>query len=53
MEKVHGVLVMNFARNVIIFGADNSLSSHTDNLINDLGEGDAFRINGSYGAPEK
>ena len=56
MEKVHGVLVMTFARNVMIFGADNSLSSHTDNLIKDfliLSEGDTFRINGSFGAPEK
>ena len=31
------------ARNVIIFGADNSSSSHADN----------FGINGSFGAPEK
>ena len=34
----------DFARNVIIFGVDISLSSHTDNLKNDFlnfGEGDA------------
>ena len=30
MDKVHAVLVMT-ARNVIIFGVDNSSSSHTDN----------------------
>ena len=43
-------------RNVIIFGVDNSSSSHTDNLKNDFlvsGEGDTFGINGSFGAPEK
>ena len=46
----------DFAGNVIIFGVDNSLSSHTDNPKNDfliLGEGDTFGINGSFGAPEK
>ena len=45
----------NFARNVIIFWADNSSSSHTDNLkkkILILGEGDTFGINRSFGAPE-
>ena len=34
-----------YARNVIIFGADNSSSSHTDDLKNNflsLGEGDFF-----------
>ena len=30
IKEVHGILVMT-ARNVIIFGVDNSLSSHTDN----------------------
>ena len=30
IKEVHGILVMR-ARNVIIFGVDNSLSSHTDN----------------------
>ena len=46
----------DFARNVIIFRADNSSSSHTDNLINDfliLGEGDTPSINRSFGAAEK
>ena len=44
------------ARNVIIFGVDNSSSSHTGNLKNDiltLGQGDTFCINGSFGATEK
>ena len=44
------------ARNVVIFGVDNSLSSHTDNRKNDIlvfSEGDTFGINGSFGAPEK
>ena len=41
MEQVSGV---------IIFGVDNSSSSHADNLKN---EGDTFGINGSFGAPEK
>ena len=46
----------DFGRNVIIFGVDNSSSSHTDNLKNDfliLDERDTFGINGSFGAPEK
>ena len=37
----------DFSRNVIIFGVDNSSSSHTDNLKNDfiiLGDGDTFGI---------
>ena len=44
------------ARNVIIFGLNNSSSSHTDNQKNDflvLGEGPTFGINGSFGLPEK
>ena len=44
-----------FARNVI-FGIDNSSSSHTDNLKNDflkLCVGDTFGINGIFGVPEK
>ena len=43
------------ARNVIIFGVDNSSLSHTGNLKNDiltLGQADTFGINGSFGAPE-
>ena len=46
----------DFARNVTIFGIDNSSSSHTDNHKNDflvLGEGDTSGTNGSFGAPEK
>ena len=44
------------ARNLIKFGVDNSSSSHTDNLENDvliLGKGDSFGINRSFGAPKK
>ena len=44
------------ARNVIIFGVDNSSSSHSDNRKNDfliLGKGSTFGINGSFGTPEK
>ena len=43
-------------RNVIIFGADSSSSSHADNRKNKclvLGEGPAFGINGNFGSPEK
>ena len=46
----------NYARNVIIFGVDDSSSSHTNNLKNNfsiLGEGDTFGVNGSFSAPEK
>ena len=46
----------DYARNVIIFGIDNSSSSHADNLKNSfliLAEGDTFGINGSFGAPAK
>ena len=46
----------DFARKVIIFRVDYSLSSHSDNLKNDflvLGEGKTFGINGTFGAPEK
>ena len=46
----------DYARNVIIFGVDNSSSSHADNVKNNLlilGEGDTFGINGIFGAPEK
>ena len=45
-----------FARNVIIFGADNSSSSHSDNRKNNflvLGENRTYGINGSFGSPEK
>ena len=46
----------NTARNFIIFGVDNSSSSHADNHKNNflvLGEGPTFGINGSFGSPEK
>ena len=46
----------DYARNVIIFGTDNTSSSHADNLKNNFlisGEGDTADINGSFGAPEK
>ena len=44
------------ARNVIILGVDNSSSSHSDNrkkIFLILGECTTFRINGSFGSPEK
>ena len=46
----------NYAGNVLIFGVDNSASSHTDSRKNNfllLGEGTNFDINGSNGAAEK
>ena len=46
----------DYVRDVVIFGVDNSPSSHADNCKNNvlvLGEGDTFGINGSFGAPEK
>ena len=46
----------DYARNVIIFGIDNTSSSHADNLKNNFlisGEGDTAGINESFGAPEK
>ena len=46
----------DFARNVIIFGFDNSSSSHFDNRkINFLifDEGPTYGINGSFGVPGK
>ena len=55
-----GVALWSFgndsARNVIIFGVDNSSVSHTDNCKNNfwmLGEGLTDKINGSVGATEK
>ena len=45
-----------FTRNVIIFGADNSSSFHSDNRKNNfliLGEGPTYSINGSFGSSEK
>ena len=46
----------DIARNVIIFGVDNSSLSHADNRKNDfliLGECPTFQINGKFGSPEK
>ena len=46
----------DFARNVVIFGVDNSSASHSDNRKNNfliLGEGPSFGINGSFRSPEK
>ena len=46
----------NFARNVIVFGVDNSLSSHTSNQKNNflvLGAGPTQGINDSTGSVEK
>ena len=46
----------DFARNVVIFGVDNSSSSHSDNRKNNfliLGEGSTYGINRSFDAPEK
>ena len=43
-------------KNVVIFGADNSSSSHSDNDKNnflELGEGSTDDINGSVGAIEE
>ena len=45
-----------FARNVVIFGVDDSLSSHSDNSRNNfliLREGPTYGINGSFGSAEK
>ena len=44
------------ARNVILFGVDNSSSFYVDNRKNIfliLGLGPTFEINGSFGSPEK
>ena len=46
----------DFARNFVIFGVDNSSSSHTNNWKNVflvLGEGPTDDINGSIGAAQK
>ena len=53
-QEDRGVLVMT--RNVVIFGVDNSSSSHADDYRNGflaLGERDNFGISGSFGAREK
>ena len=44
------------ARNVVIFGVDNSLSPYVDNLKNNfwkLGKGPTFRTNGRFGSVDK
>ena len=46
----------DFARNVIIFGVDNSSWFHSDNCKNNfvmLDEGPTYGFNGSFGSPEK
>ena len=46
----------DFSRNVIIFGVDNSLSSHTNNRVNNalvLDEGPTYDINSSVSEAEK
>ena len=46
----------DIARNVIIFGVDNSSSSHSNNHKNNflvLCAGPTFAITGSFGSPEK
>ena len=46
----------DFARNVIMFGVDNSSSSHPDNRKNNfllLGGSPTYGINGSFGSPKK
>ena len=46
----------DFAQNVVIFGADNSSSTHAENRINNfllLGERSIYDVNERFGAPEK
>ena len=46
----------DFARNVVIFGVDNSWSFDTDNREKNflvLGEGPTYGITGIFGSPEK
>ena len=53
-EKESGVLAVAMLE--MFFGVDNSSSSHAGNRKNNvliLGEGDAFGINGNFGAPKK
>ena len=56
MEKGSWSFDNDYARNVMNFGVDSSLSSHTDNLRNEfliLSERDTFGIHGGFGAPQK
>ena len=46
----------DYAKSVVIFGVDNSSSSHTHNRKNNFlvfSEGPVHGINGSFGVPEK
>ena len=44
----------DFAKNLVIFGVDNSSSSHTDNQKNNfLGQGSTRGVNDSTGEAEK
>ena len=49
-------MLLILARNNVIFGVDNSSSSHTDNHKNNflvLAKGPTYDINGSFGSAEK
>ena len=53
---VRWVFDNGFARDVIVFGVDNSSSSHSDSHKNNfliLVEGYSYGINGTFGSPEK
>ena len=54
LEQVRRALVMIV---VVVFGVDDISSFHTDKIakpvVLNLGEGDIFGIDGSFGAPEK
>ena len=50
------MVLQKLARNFIIFGVDNSSSSHSDNFKNNfliLDEGLTYGANGSLGSPQK
>ena len=50
------IFVNDFARNVVIFGVNNSSSSHSENckiIFLVFGERPPDGINGSFGSPEK
>ena len=53
---VHGVLIMNLLEIFIIFGVDNSSSSHSEDGKNNflvLGQGPTYGVNWSFASPEK
>ena len=55
-SRIDLIFCNDFARNVIIFGIDNSSSSHADNQKNNflvLGEWPTYGINRNFGEPEK